>query len=140
MSEPTQDSGSPEEGADENARIARRRLLLGGGMAAASAVVSIRPALAQTAASVLHCQIPVPDPGRKGQAIAADGSVVPAGTQGSFPGSGRPFTGEEVKAALRGRNLPGTSYEQNRAYLNYIRRLQGGTSGFTCYASLQMPR
>jgi hypothetical protein len=110
-------------------------------MAAASAVVSIRPALAQTAASVLHCQIPVPDPARKlASHIAADGTVVPAGTDGSFPGSGRPFTGEEVKAALRGRPLAGTSYEQNRAYLNYIRRLQGGTSGFTCYASLQMPR
>ncbi|MDQ4419629.1 hypothetical protein OOT33_04140 [Sphingobium sp. DEHP117] len=120
--------------------VARRRLLLGGGLAAASAVVSVRPALAQTAASVLHCQIPVPDPSRAGQAIAADGTIVPAGTQGSFPASGRPFTGEEVKAALRGRTLPGTSYEQSRAYLNYIRRLQSGTSGFTCYASLQMPR
>jgi hypothetical protein len=120
--------------------VARRRLLLGGGLAAASAVVSVRPALAQTAASVLHCQIPVPDPSRAGQAIAADGTIVPAGTQGSFPAGGRPFTGEEVKAALRGRTLPGTSYEQSRAYLNYIRRLQSGTSGFTCYASLQMPR
>ncbi len=73
--------------------------------------------------------------------IAPDGKLVPHGTKGAFPASGRPFTGEEVKAALRsGRNLPGTSYEQNRAYLNYIRRLQNGTSGFTCYASLQMPR
>ncbi|WP_245987773.1 hypothetical protein [Sphingobium fluviale] len=123
-----------------NKGVGRRRLLLGGGLAAASAVVSIRPALAQTAASVLHCQIPVPDPSRSGQAIAADGSLVPAGTQGAFPASGRPFTGEEVKAALRGRTLPGTTYEQSRAYLNYIRRLQSGTSGFTCYASLQMPR
>lgn len=121
--------------------VARRKLLLGGGVAAASAVVSIRPALAQSAASVLNCQIPVPDPSRAGQHIAADGSMVPPGTDGAFPGSGRAFTGEEVKAALRGgRTLPGTTYEQNRAYLNYIRRLQGGTSGFTCYASLQMPR
>ena len=120
--------------------VGRRRLLLGGGLAAASAVMSIRPALAQTAASVLHCQIPVPDPSRSGQAIAVDGSLVPAGTKGAFPASGRPFTGEEVKAALRGRTLPGTSYEQSSAYLNYIRRLQSGTSGFTCYASLQMPR
>lgn len=145
MSEPTPDKLSAEEGGQADAQsetqgASRRRLLLGGGAVAASAIVSIRPALAQTAASVLHCQIPVPDPARSGQSIAADGSLVPAGTQGAFPGSGRPFTGEEVKAALRGRTLPGTSYEQNRAYLNYIRRLQGGTSGFTCYASLQMPR
>ena len=142
---PSEDESAPAaapqaegDGAGEGA--SRRRLLLGGGLVAASAVVSIRPALAQTAASVLHCQIPVPDQARAGRAIAADGTVVPAGTNGSFPGSGRPFTGEEVKAALRGRPLPGTSYEQNRAYLNYIRRLQSGTSGFTCYASLQMPR
>lgn len=121
--------------------LRRRKLLLGGGLAAASAIVSIRPALAQSAASVLHCQIPVPDPARAGQHIAADGSLVAPGTEGAFPGSGRAFTGEDVKSALHGgRSLPGTSYEQSRAYLNYIRRLQSGTSGFTCYASLQMPR
>lgn len=146
MSEPTPEKLSTSESEQAKANdgqaegATRRRLLLGGGAVAASAIVSIRPALAQTAASVLHCQIPVPDPARSAQHVAADGSLVPAGTQGAFPGSSRPFTGEEVKAALRGRTLPGTSYEQNRAYLNYIRRLQGGTSGFTCYASLQMPR
>lgn len=120
----------------------RRKLLLGGGAVAATAVVSIRPALAQTAASVLNCQIPVPDPVKgSGQMIAPDGKLVPQGTEGAFPASSRPFTGEEVKAALhRGKSLPGTDYEQNRAYLNYIRRLQSGNSGFTCYASLQMPR
>lgn len=116
----------------------RRALMLGA--ASASAIVSIRPALAQTAGSVLNCEIPVPDPGRAGNHIAADGSVVPAGTQGAFPPAGRPFKGEEVKQALNGANLPGTTYEQSRAYTNYIRRLQRGTSGFTCFASLQMPR
>jgi hypothetical protein len=30
--------------------------------------------------------------------------------------------------------------ESSQAYANYIRRLQAGMSGFTCYASLQMPR
>lgn len=120
----------------------RRKLLLGGGLAAASAIVSIRPALANTAASVLNCHIPVPDPAKSGgKMISAEGTLVPKGTKGAFPASSRPYTGEEVKAALRGgRSLPGTTYEQNRAYLNYIRRLQNGTSGFTCYASLQMPR
>ena len=119
----------------------RRTLLLGMGAAAGSAIVSIRPALAQSAASVLHCQIPIPDPARADRHVAPDGSLVAPGTEGAFPGAGRAFTGEEVKAALHeGRMLPGTGYEQNRAYLNYIRRLQSGTSGFTCYASLQMPR
>ena len=148
------DDKDPTKGAEHDAHMtaadgappasgepSRRRLLLGGSAVAACAIVSVRPALAQTAASVLHCQIPVPDPARSGSMVAADGSVVPAGTQGAFPGAGRPFTGEQVKQALRGgRSLPGTGYEQNRAYINYIRRLQRGTSGFTCYASLQMPR
>lgn len=116
----------------------RRALMLGA--ASASAIVSIKPALAQTAGSVLNCEIPVPDPGRAGNYIAADGTLVPAGTQGAFPAAVRPFTGEEVKQALNGSSLPGTTYEQSRAYTNYIRRLQRGTSGFTCFASLQMPR
>lgn len=116
----------------------RRALMLGA--ASASAIVSIKPALAQTAGSVLNCEIPVPDAGRAGNYIAADGSLVPAGTQGAFEPARRPFTGEEVRQALNGGSLPGASYEQSRAYTNYIRRLQRGTSGFTCFASLQMPR
>ena len=116
----------------------RRALMLGA--ASASAIVSIKPALAQTAGSVLNCEIPVPDAGRAGSYIAADGSLVPAGTQGAFPAAGRAFKGEEVRQALNGANLPGTTYDQSRAYTNYIRRLQRGTSGFTCFASLQMPR
>lgn len=115
----------------------RRAAILGA--VGASTVLTIRPALANTAGSVLNCQIPVPDPARAGNYIAADGKLVPPRTQGAFAPAGRPFTGEEVKRALRGRSLPGTSYEQGQAYLNYIRRLQAGQSGFTCYASLQMP-
>lgn len=141
---PEQD-GAPQPGeagqADTPAEaLPSRRQLLMGGAVAASAIVSIRPALANTAASVLNCTIPVPDSGRAGNFIAPNGQIVPAGTPGAFPGTGRPFTGEQVKQAMRGRPLPGTSYEQNQAYLNYIRRLQSGTSGFTCFASLQMPR
>lgn len=120
--------------------VPTRRQLLMGGAVAASAIVSIRPALANTAASVLNCTIPVPDQGRAGNFIAPNGQLVPSGTPGAYPGTGRSFTGEQVKQALRGGRLPGTGYEQNQAYLNYIRRLQRGTSGFTCYASLQMPR
>jgi hypothetical protein len=136
---PDQDGPQMDETAAEPAVASRRQLLMGGAMAA-SAIVSIRPALANTAASVLNCTIPVPDNGRAGNFIAPNGHVVPAGTPGAFPGTGRSFTGEQVKQALRGRPLPGTGYQQNQAYLNYIRRLQSGQSGFTCYASLQMPR
>ncbi|WP_339541532.1 hypothetical protein, partial [Pseudomonas sp. RA_15y_Pfl1_P12] len=74
----------------------RRRALMLGAVGAA-AVVSIRPALASTAASISTCEIPVPDSGRAGSYIAADGTVVPAGTRGAFAPPGRPFKGEEVK-------------------------------------------
>lgn len=124
---------------DEAPSPARRQLLLGGGALAAGAIVSVRPALAHTAASILNCEIPVPAPGHPGSMIAHNGKVVPPGTHNAFPGAPRPFTGEEVRRALRGGRLPGTTSDQNRAYLKYIRRLQHGTSGFTCYASLQMP-
>jgi hypothetical protein len=134
MSDP--DTASSEA---ERAAPSRRRLLQLG-TAGAVAVVTIRPAMAQTAGSILNCQIPVPDGARAGQYVDAAGRVVPAGTDGAFPGSARPFTGEEVKRALQGRPLPGTSYEQSQAYVRYIQRLQAGQSGFTCYASLQMPR
>lgn len=141
MSEQRPEDHDPKSGEEAlNLGVPSRRQLLMGGAVAASAIVSIRPALANTAASVLNCTISVPDQGRAGNYIAPNGQVVPAGTPGAFPGGGRSFTGEQVKQAIRGRPLPGASYEQSQAYLNYIRRLQSGTSGFTCYASLQMPR
>jgi hypothetical protein len=117
-----------------------RRRVLAIGAVGASAIVSIRPALAQTAGSMMQCEIPVPDAGRAGSFIAADGSIVPAGTAGAFAPPARAFRGEEVKRALAGGQLPGTTFESNRAYVQYIRRLQRGQGGFTCFASLQMPR
>ena len=138
-----QDDIAGKDGQDESASgevrgVATRRTLLIGAVAT-SAVVSIRPALAQTAGSVLNCKIPVPERG-KGMFVDPAGKLVPPDTPGAFPPSPRDFTGEEVRQALQGRNLPGTTREQSQAYLNYIRKLQNGQSGFTCYASLQMPR
>jgi hypothetical protein len=130
----TEDSGQE---AGEGVQAGRRRLMLGA--VGASAMLTVRPALAATVGSVLNCQIPVPDPARAGNYIAADGTLVPPGTAGAFAPVGRPFTGEQVKQALAGQTLPGTSFSQSQAYLNYIRRLQSGQSGFTCFASLQMP-
>ncbi len=117
-----------------------RRTVLAIGAVAASTVVTVRPALAQTAGSVLNCEIPVPDAQMGGTHIAMDGTVVPAGTKGAVPG-GRTLTGEEVRAMLTtGQTPAGVNPESAQAYANYIRRLQAGMSGFTCYASLQMPR
>jgi len=120
------------------ASTSRRALMLGA--VSASAIISVRPALAQSAASVMNCEIPVPGPHGAGMNIDSYGKLVPRDTPGSFPATGQKFTGEQVKAAMRGRSLPGTSYDQSQAYVNYIRRLQSGQSGFTCYASLQMSR
>jgi hypothetical protein len=118
-----------------------RRIVLALGAAAASTVVTIRPALAQTAGSVLNCEIPVPAPQAGGQYIDAGGNLVAPGTPGAFPPLGRPLKGEEVKRLLSGGSTPaGVDSQAAQAYANYIRRLQAGMSGFTCYASLQMPR
>jgi hypothetical protein len=118
-----------------------RRVMLALGAAAASSVVTIKPAFAQAAGSVLNCEIPVPAPQAAGSYIAQDGSLVAAGTPGAVPPLARPLTGEEVKVMLRSGITPaGVDPKSAQAYANYIRRLQAGMSGFTCYASLQMPR
>ena len=117
----------------------RRGLMLGA--AGAASVLSIRPALAQATGSVMLCDIPVPDAGRAGGHIAADGSVVPAGTQGAFAPPGRPLKGEDVRRAMSsGGTLPGVDYQRSQAYLKYVSRLQRGTAGFTCFVSVQMLR
>ena len=134
MDDPNDTKPAPE------ASVATRRAVLALGAVAASTVVTIRPALAQTAGSVLNCQIPVPAPEASGSYIAADGSLVAPGTPGSFPPAGT-FSGEQVKVMLGGGPAPaGVNSDAAQAYSNYIRRLQAGMSGFTCYASLQMPR
>ena len=130
--------GDNTEPGTNGVRTTRRALMMGA--VAASAVVSVRPALAQAAGSVINCEIPVPGPHGAGKNIDAYGKLVTPDTPGSFAATGQKYTGEQVKAALGGRSLPGTSYDQSQAYVNYIRRLQSGQSGFTCYASLQMPR
>ncbi|MGE7206325.1 hypothetical protein ACQKJZ_11670 [Sphingomonas sp. NPDC019816] len=132
------DDAMPSVAEDDGNGVTSRRALMLGALGA-STVVAIRPALAQTAGSVLTCEIPIPDQARAGSYIALDGSTVPARTLFSFAPPSRPYTGEEVRRALQGGMLPNTNYFSNQAYLNYIRRLQRGQGGFTCYASIQMP-
>lgn len=133
--EPKQDTPQQDGGFQPS-----RRTFLYLGAAAASTVVTVRPALAQTAGSVLTCEIPVPGPHAGGQYIAQDGTTVAPGTTGAAPPLARPLTGEEARVLLRGSTPPGVNPGSSQAYANYIRRLQAGMSGFTCYASLQMPR
>src|SRR3546814_16279362 len=82
------------------------------GAVGVSAALTIRPAFAQTAVSVMNCEIPVPDLTAAGTYIDANGKIVPPGTKGAFPGAPRPFTGEEVKRAFRGPPLPGPPSDQ----------------------------
>ena len=111
------------------------------GAIAASTVVTIRPAMAQVTGSILTCEIPVPDPQQSGTYIAPDGTLVAPGTPGAFAPPVRPLKGEEVKLLLSGGSTPpGMDSQAAQAYANYIRRLQPGMSGFTCFASLQRPR
>lgn len=131
---PTEKPGEPDT------EIPSRRRMLALGAVGVSAALTIRPAFAQTAVSVMNCQIPVPAPTAAGSFIDPKGNLVPPGTKGAFPAALRPFTGEEVKRAFRGQTLPGTTYNQSQAYLQYIRRLQAGQSGFTCFASITTSR
>lgn len=132
-------TGKPAGEGGDRARTTRRALMLG--VASASTVVTIRPALAQAAGSVMNCQIPVPDPRvGAGKWIDKKGAMVDASTPGAFRPPNRPFTAEQVKKAMQGANFPGADYDTSRAYMAYIRKLQNGMSGFTCYQSLQMPR
>ena len=133
------ENSNPDD--SSGAALPSRRRVLALGAAAASTVVTIRPAMAQAAGSVLNCEIPIPTQQAAGQYIAGDGSLVAPGTPGAFAPLPRPLKGEEVKLLLNGGASPaGVDAQAAQAYANYIRRLQSGMSGFTCYASLQMPR
>jgi hypothetical protein len=133
-------SGTNDNEGGANPFVPSRRTVLVLGVAAASTVVTIRPALAQTAGSVLNCEIPVPGPHAAGSYIGPDGRLVAPGTPGAAPPLARPLRGEEARVLLRGSTPAGVNPQSAQAYANYIRRLQAGMSGFTCYASLQMPR
>ena len=72
-------SDKPENGLNS---VATRRRALMLGAVTASAIVSVRPALAQSAASVMNCEIPVPGPHGTGMNIDAYGKLVPRDTPG----------------------------------------------------------
>ena len=69
-----------------------------------------------------------------------DGTLVDAGTSGAVRPPAQPMTGTQAQNMLNGQTPPGMNPSSRQAYVNYIRRLQQGTAGFTCYASLQNPR
>ena len=94
-------SGTDKDQAGGSAFVPSRRTVLVLGAAAASTVVTVRPALAQAAGSVLNCEIPVPGPHAGGNYIAADGNLVAPGTAGAAPPLARPLEGEEARPAAQ---------------------------------------
>ncbi|MDB5687092.1 MAG: hypothetical protein JWR77_1681, partial [Rhizorhabdus sp.] len=86
---------------------ARRDLLRLGALGAA-AVVTVRPGMAQAAASALTCSIPVPDPGNSTKWIRYDGVLVSKNTKDSYQGPTSALKGVDVRNALNyGTSYPG---------------------------------
>lgn len=125
--------------ADAGVSMSRRGLLRLSALGAA-AVVTIKPGMAQAAASAVDCTIPVPDPARSTKWIRYDGELVTKGSLLSFAGPSAPLSATDIQNALRyGTSYPGYGYLQSTAYTNYIKKLTQGTAGFTCFASIQNP-
>lgn len=131
----TDETPPSDRSPDPGRAPSRRDLLLAGGTVAAASVITIRPALAQATGSILTCEIAIREP------LGPDGKPAKPG-KSDKPGTVPPrtFKGEDVRRALQGRVLPGTTSKESDTYMKYIRRLQQGNSGFTCFASLQNPR
>jgi hypothetical protein len=126
---------------DETGAATRRNLLRLGALGV-PAIVTMSPAFANNtgAVSIMKCQIPVPDSANVGKWIKNDGTLVASGTSNSFPGPSRPYTGQEILTMSRpsitmtnGQSLSQTAFN---AHVEYIKKLQRGTQGFTCFASI----
>lgn len=134
--EPLNDPDVPPSNDRQNSR----RNLLRLGALGAAAVVTVRPGVAQAAASALTCSIPVPDPARSSKWIRYDGELVSKNTKNSYAGPTSPLSGTDVRNAINyGTSYPGYGSEASSAYTNYIKKLSQGTAGFTCFASIQTP-
>lgn len=122
------------------AETASRRNLLRLGALGAAAIVTIRPGMAQAAVSGITCSIEIPDPARAGKWIKSSGSLVSPNATGAFPPPSAPLAAKDVQNAIKyGTSFPGYSADASTAYTNYIKSLTQGTSGFTCFASIQTP-
>lgn len=116
---------------------ASRRAVLRLGAVAVPAVVTLKPAFA-AATSVMNCQIPVDN------WVDAFGNVKAAGSADAFPPPVRPYLGEEIRtlsapsiSTADGQPLTQQAFN---AHVEYIKKLQRGTPGFTCFASIAARR
>ncbi len=137
---PELESGLPAPADRAVDTLTSRRAMLRLTALGGAAIATVRPGMAQAAASVLTCSIPVPDPARSTKWVRLDGALVNKNSIGSYAGPSSPLAGEDVKNALKyGTSYPGYNSYQSTAYTNYIKTLTQGTAGFTCFASLQNP-
>ena len=125
-----------DTGKQDDIKAPTRRRLLQMGAIGATAVVTVRPAFATTVQSVLNCGINVPDGADAGKYVAMDGTPVDPGTPGAYPGGIR-YQAADIEKGMRGWTMPGGSWDQGQAHINYIKRLRPGQTGFSCYASIQ---
>lgn len=133
---PSVEALSKEMAADHSRRNLLRLGALGG-----VAVITVRPGIAQAAASTLKCTIPVPDANNATKWIKPDGSLVKANTNNAFAGPTSPLNAVDIQNAINySTSYPGYSANASSAYTAYIKKLTQGTQGFTCYASIINPR
>ena len=116
---------------------ASRRAVLRLGAIAVPAVVTLKPAFAAST-SVMNCQIPMD------KWVDAYGNPTTAGAQNSFAPPARPYLGEEILTnSPPSINLadgnPLTEQAFN-AHVEYIKKMQHGSAGFTCFASIAARR
>lgn len=133
------DESNREPLIDETGAATRRNLLRLGALGV-PAIATMSPAFAQAQVSIMKCQIPVPDPANVGKWIRNDGVLVASGTKDSFPGPARNYTGQEILTMSRPniKMTNGNTLSQSafNAHVEYIKKLQRGTQGFTCFASI----
>jgi len=112
---------------------ASRRAVLRLGAIAVPAVVTLKPAFA-AATSVMNCQIPMND------WVDAYGNPTTAGAENAFAPPSRPYLGEEIRTmtvpSMRLADGSPMTEQAFNAHVEYIKKLQGGTAGFTCFASI----
>lgn len=135
------DQMKPEAPGAETAQS--RRAILRLGAVAAPAMLMVKPAMAQTAASVLACEIPLTVPVNK------DGKPVDPTTirerdiqRGKVfmpPSSGKYF-GQEIRDYYNNGSVPNPNPDAFKAHLKYIKNLQMGDQGYTCFVSIQQTR
>lgn len=116
---------------------ASRRAVLRLGAIAVPAVVTLKPAFAATT-SVMNCEIPIEN------WVDGYGNIQAAGTPGAYAPPSRPYLGEEVRTmsmpSIQTADGQSLSPQAFNAHLEYIKKLQRGAPGFTCFASIAARR